>query len=308
MANLSEERSELEGLLGDEGKLRRRMVSEIKKDSEKFGDDRRTLIEAAQKAQVEVKVQDEPVTVIVSSRFWVRARQGHGHDAAAFTYKQGDAAGSIHECRTTDFVALFGAAAAKNRVFSVPVSALPGARGDGSPLQSFIEMPAGGQLAFAVASPPEQMLLLAGSGGYGFMCKAGDLQTRQKAGKTFLSLEEGEEQLPPLYVSPGVTHCAALSDTGRFHVFAVEELKTLSGGGRGVQCLPLKDKERLVGLVLLAVGDAVEVFGTGRGGKLQSVTLKAQDVQERIGKRGARGRELAIKFKPEGIRRVGSLV
>lgn len=308
MANLREEQGDLEGLLADEGKLRRRMVSEIRKDADKFGDDRRTLIEVAQKAQIEVKVPDEPVTVIVSSRFWVRARQGHGHDPAGFNYKQGDAAGSLHECRTTDALAVFGTATAKNRVFSVPVSALPGARGDGSPLQSFIELPPGGQLSHAVAAPAEQMLLLAGSGGYGFLCKAGDLQTRQKAGKTFLSLESDEELLPPLYVAPGQTHCAVLSDTGRFHVFALDEMKTLSGGGRGVQCLPLKDKERLVGLVLLSIGDAVEVYGSGRGGKLQSVTIKSQDVQDRIGKRGARGRELTIKFKAEGLRLAGTLI
>jgi topoisomerase-4 subunit A len=308
MASLTDERAELESLLSDEGKLRRRMVSEIKKDADKFGDDRRTLIEMAQKAQVEVKVQDEPVTVVVSSRFWVRARQGHGHDAGLFSFKSGDSLGATHECRTTDNLAAFGMAAAQNRVFSIPVSALPGARGDGAPLQSFIDLPAGGQLAHVLADSPEQRLLLVGQGGYGFVCKFGDLQTRQKAGKAFLSLDEAEVLLPPIRLQPQHTHCAVLSDSGRFHVFALDEIKTLSGGGRGVQCLPLKDKEILLAAVPIAVGDALEVYGIGRGGKQQIVTIKAQDVQARMGKRGAKGRELDIKFKPDGLRRVGTLV
>ena len=50
----------------------------------RHGDDRRTLIQEDKKAVAEVKVVDEPVTVVVSEKGWVRARQGHGHDAGSF--------------------------------------------------------------------------------------------------------------------------------------------------------------------------------------------------------------------------------
>jgi DNA gyrase/topoisomerase IV subunit A len=46
-----------------------------------FADARRTLIQAEKRAVAEVKVVDEPVTVVVSQKGWVRARQAHGHDA-----------------------------------------------------------------------------------------------------------------------------------------------------------------------------------------------------------------------------------
>ncbi|MCE2679754.1 MAG: DNA topoisomerase IV subunit A [Burkholderiales bacterium] len=308
MAGLRTEKEDLQALLADEGKLRRRMVSEIRKDAEKFGDDRRTVIEMAQKAQVEVKVIDEPVTVIVSSRFWLRARQGHGLDPQTFNFKSGDALGSTHECRTTDSLAAFGSGTAQNRVFSIPVSALPGGRGDGAPLQSFIELMPAGQIACVLAQPPERQLLLAGTGGYGFVCKFGDLQTRQKAGKSFLSLDEAERLLPPVPLSAEHSHCAVLSDKGRFHVFPLAEMKTLSGGGRGVQCLPLKEGEQLLGVLPIATGDALEVYGTGRAGKTQILLIKAQDLQSRIGKRGGKGRELDVKFKIEGFRRASALI
>jgi topoisomerase IV subunit A len=54
-------------------------------------DPRRTLIQAEKKTVAEVKIIDEPVTVVVSSKGWVRARSGHGHDAASFAFKSGDA-------------------------------------------------------------------------------------------------------------------------------------------------------------------------------------------------------------------------
>ena len=299
MQALGEEKADLEGLLGDEGKLRRRIVSEIKKDADTHGDDRRTLIEEAQKAQIEVRVADEPVTVIVSQKFWVRARQGHGHDSQQFTFKVGDGLYRAFECRTPDAVAAFGAGAAQNRVFTVPVSALPSARGDGAPLQSLIELPAGGQLTHVLAGPSDLGVVLAGSEGYGFMCKLGDMQSRQKAGKSFLSLGEMETLLPPVVLQPQDDRIAVLTDSGRFHVFPLSELKTLSGGGRGVQCMPLEGSETVIALLALSPVDGVTVSGKGRAGKLQSLTIKPADIAERMGKRGRKGRELGVKFTIE---------
>ena len=66
---------------------------------------------------------DEPVTVMLSAKGWVRARTGHGHDAAQFTFKAGDSLYGAYECRTVDKLLAFGS---NGRVYSVPVSSLPG--------------------------------------------------------------------------------------------------------------------------------------------------------------------------------------
>jgi topoisomerase-4 subunit A len=63
------------------------MVKEIEADAKTFADQRRTLIQAEKKAVAEVKVIDEPVTVVVSAKGWVRARTGHGHDPLGFSFK-----------------------------------------------------------------------------------------------------------------------------------------------------------------------------------------------------------------------------
>ncbi|MGC7532430.1 DNA topoisomerase IV subunit A, partial [Pandoraea pneumonica] len=82
--------------------MRRRIIKEIETDAKQYGDDRRTLIQEERRAAAEVKVIDEPVTVVVSQKGWVRTRQGHGHDATQFGFKAGDTLYDTFECRTTD--------------------------------------------------------------------------------------------------------------------------------------------------------------------------------------------------------------
>ena len=51
--------------------------------------------------------------------------------SASFTFKAGDGLYAAFECRTVDTLLVFGS---NGRVYSVPVAALPGARGDGQPV------------------------------------------------------------------------------------------------------------------------------------------------------------------------------
>jgi topoisomerase-4 subunit A len=300
LAKLGEEKADLEALLADEGKLKSRIISEIRKDTDTYGDDRRTLIEEAEKASVEVKVVEEPTTVIISQKFWIRNRQGHGHDAAQFSFKVGDALYAAFECKTTDNTYLFGAGNALGKVFSVPVSAWPGGRGDGIPAQSLVELN-GGTLSHALAAPASQPVFLACSAAYGFLATAGNMESRMKAGKQFISLNPGEKLLPPVLLQATDDRVAVLAESGRFHVFMLEELKQLSGGGRGVQLLPLDDKDSLVAAITFGPSDSLVIAGTGRGGKDREEVLKPALLAERLGKRGRKGKELDIKFKADRL-------
>ncbi len=105
---LREEQKKLEEILGSPASLRRLMVREIEADAKQFGDARRTLIQAEKRAVVEVRVVDEPVTVVVSDKGWVRVRTGHGHDPASFAFKSGDVLHGTFECRSVDTLLVFG--------------------------------------------------------------------------------------------------------------------------------------------------------------------------------------------------------
>ncbi len=125
------------------------MVREIEADAKQYGDARRTLIEPARRASAEVRVVEEPVTVVVSERGWVRARQGHGHDTSQFGFKPGDALYGAFEVMTTDQVF---AVATNGKAYSVPVSQMPSARGDGAPITSFVELEPGARVEHVFAA------------------------------------------------------------------------------------------------------------------------------------------------------------
>lgn len=83
LAELKDERAGLQHLLDSRAAMTKLILKEIQDDARKYGDDRRTLVEAvAAVAPAEISVPDEPVTVIVSKNGWVRSRQGHGIDPA----------------------------------------------------------------------------------------------------------------------------------------------------------------------------------------------------------------------------------
>ena len=307
LAGLRDEQKKLEEILGSPAALRRLMIREIEADAKQFGDDRRTLIQEEKKAVVEVKVLDEPVTVVVSDKGWVRARTGHGHDPAGFAFKAGDGLYGTFECRTVDHLLVFGS---NGRVYSVPVASLPGARGDGQPVTTLIELEAGTQLAHYFAGPVSAQLLLAGSGGYGFLAGVEHLVSRQKGGKAFLSLSEGETVCRPSLVAGGsgsapvaiATHVACASTQGRILTFELSELKLMANGGRGLTLMDLEPKDTLAGAA--AYTRSVRIEGVGRGGKAREETLEIRSLNNARAARGRKGKVADLGFKPTRITRV----
>ncbi len=286
LANLRLEQAKLEDILGSPAVLKRTMIKEIEADAKQFGDDRRTLIQTEKRAVAEVKVIDEPVTVVVSQKGWVRARTGHGHDPASFAFKAGDGLYGTMECRTVDPMIVIGS---NGRVYSLPVSSLPGARGDGSPITSMIELESGTQPLHYLAGNADQTLLLANTGGFGLLAKLGDLITRQKGGKGFLTLDEGDAVLPPVLVQPAHAQVACLAQSGRLLVFALDELKLQSNGGRGLTLMDVDSKTDPLISVATAL-NGVKVIGLGRGGKAKEEEIKHSGYAAHIGKRARKGK------------------
>ena len=307
LATLRDSQAKLEDILANPATLRRLMIKEIEADAKQFADARRTLIQEEKKAVAEVKVADEPVTVVVSEKGWVRARQGHGHEAASFTFKAGDALYGTFECRTVDQLLAFGS---NGRVYSVPVAQLPGGRGDGQPVTTLVELESGTQLQYYFAGPGTAQLLLASSGGYGFLANVDSLVSRNKSGKAFVNLAEGETLCAPSHASgvsgsvalAAATHVAAGSVGGRLLTFEISELKTMTSAARGLMLLALEDGDTLAGAA--AYTRSIRLDGIGRGGKARDETLEIRSLNNARGKRGAKGKAADLGFKPARITRV----
>ena len=298
LSELRDEKAKLEDLLASEPAMKRLLIREIEADAKQYGDARRTVIQQDKRATLELKVVDEPVTVIVSQRGWARAQKGHALDPTQFTFKAGDALYGAFECRTPDTLVAWGS---NGRVYSVAVAVLPGGRGDGAPVTSMIDLEAGSHLMHYYAAATTQALLLTSSAGFGFTARIGDLVSRGRAGKSFMTIDADSTPLAPMPVWAGALQVACLSDSGRLLVFGLDELKMLSGGGRGVTLLALADKETLLQALAVSATGLVLV-GTGRGGKAHSEKLSGALLAEFVGKRARKGRAPNVKFKIDGMR------
>jgi topoisomerase IV subunit A len=297
LKELNTEKEDLESILGSDSNMRKRIVKEIEADMKTFGDERRTMIQEEKKAIAETKVIDEPVTVIVSQRGWVRARQGHEHDPQQFSFKAGDGMYGTFECRTTDVVLGFGS---NGRVYSVPVSDLPGARGDGSPLTGFVNLAAGTHMVAYYAGHNDDLLLLSMRSGNGFLANVADMTTRNKAGKSFVGVDAkfapGDAPLAPAKVQEGMKQVACLSENGRLLVFSLDDLKRLPTGGKGLILMDLDKAERLQSAIAVGPSGAV-IYGLGRAGKPTEAALDAKTLKSFIAHRARKGHALEPKLK-----------
>ncbi len=295
-----DEHAGYEELLGNPASMKKQVIKEIEADAKQYGDARRTLIHAEKRAVIEVKVVDEPVTVIVSEKGWLRTQKGHllaeraasgASDAPQFSFKSGDELYGLYECRSVDTLLAFGS---NGRVYSVPVAALPGGRGDGQPVTSFIELEPGSRIVHFHAGAGDQTLVLATTAGFGFSAKVGDMVSRQRGGKSFITLEAGVEPVRPA-LARGASALACLSGHGRLLVFGLDELKPLASGGRGVTLQELEAKEKFVAALPIDERGVV-VLGTF-GGKPRAVPLAGNALAAHFGKRARKGRMIEARLK-----------
>ena len=293
LADLKKEAASLKKLLGSPAERRKLAAAEVREDAQKFGDARRTFIEEAERITVaDVQaVVDEPVTVILSRNGFLRTRSGVGIDRAALAWKDGDGPLAIVETRTVTPIVLFGG---NGRVFNVRAAEIPGGKGDGVPASSLAET-AGTPIVGMISTTPEVPVLLATSGGNALRAKVEGFITRQRAGKSFVSVGEGESLLAPAILGSSVKEVAALSRDGRLLVFPLDEVNELPSGGKGVMAMKLHEGEPMLGLQ--SADDGLKIAIIGRGDKPTTIVVKPGDLEHYRGARARTGRVLHSKFK-----------
>ncbi len=290
---LEAERKELKTLLGDEKELKKLVVRELAEDAKKYGDERRTLIRTAERAQVERTVVEEPLTVILSRKGWIRARTGHGLDVSTLTFKEGDALAQTLECKTTDAVTVL---AGSGKTFSIAAAEVPSGRGDGAPVNTLVNS-GSDAIVWIGTGDPAQRLLMNSSAGLGFLCKLGDLASKTRQGKDFFAVSEGALARAPVKLTEG-KYIAALSSDARLLLFDIAEVPERPNGGVGVQLIALP------GLTLadVAVSDGKTLVVSGIRRKNRAVeTLGAKQLAEHVGKRAQRGKLADVGFRPDRL-------
>ena len=302
LEELRKDRKGLEKILGARKALEELVIQEIEADARAFGDKRRTVIEESEKAVVETPLIDEPVSVIFSRNGWVRARQGWGIDPGTLSFKEGDGLLALLACRTVDPVVFLDSL---GRAYTVTAGELPPARGDGAPASSLVDVQGGAKIMFCLAGKPDTSVLVASSGGYGFLTRLSDMTSARKAGREFLTLAEGEAPLAPfVYEEASGNVVAALSGHGRLLVFEIGEMRQVARG-RGVIVMGLEQGEKLLAAAVFN-GKSLLVAGVGRGGREKELVLSDEKLKHHFGHRARMGRVLPEKLKPTALQIPGA--
>jgi topoisomerase-4 subunit A len=165
-------------------------------------------------------------------------------------------------------------------------------------------------VAHYFAGPLGANLLLSNTGGYGFIAAVENMISRQRGGKAFLDVGEGEQMCRPSLVGgaggaeplPMATHVACASTGGRILTFEISELKALPKGGRGLTLIDLEAKDTLAGAA--AYTRSVKIEGIGRGAKEREETLEIRTLNNARASRARKGKAADLGFKPTSIVRV----
>ncbi len=295
---LARERDWLTGVLGSEARMTKLIREELSADAEKYGDDRRCAL--AQRPQARALAESdllpaEPITVVLSELGWIRAAKGHAVEADTLSYKAGDAYLCDVPGRSNQSLVVLDST---GRSYQIAAHKLPSARGQGEPLSGKLNPPAGARFVGLVIGDPEQRVLLGSSAGYGFATRVSELVSRNKSGKTVLTVPKASAVLAPVPFGSDAQWICVVSSGGRMLAFPLDELPELARG-KGNKLMTLKAGETLVGWAALGPAQQLRLESGQR-----HIGLKISDIEASYqGKRAQRGAML-----PRGFQRVQRIV
>ncbi|MFT4796984.1 MAG: topoisomerase-4 subunit A [Candidatus Azotimanducaceae bacterium] len=302
-AELDAERADIEKTINSKARLKTLIKKEIVADTEEYGDDRVSPVVQRDEAQAfneKDLLSSEPVTVVLSEKGWIRAAKGHDIDPTELSYRSGDSflrAGAAKSNQDAVFLDSTG------RAYSIPCHTLPSARGQGEPLTGRINPPSGAYFTGLVTGEKEEQFLLASDAGYGYIASLGDMITKNKAGKSQISVPKGGVVLQPSAAMDIKNEfVAAFSNEGRLLIFPLGELPVMARG-KGVKIMsipPARVKERLEMMSYLLVFSEVDTIIVHSGKR--KLKLKIDELLHYRGERARRGLKLPRGFqKVDGV-------
>lgn len=268
--DLSAEKGELEALLGNEGKRWEALANEIKQIREKFGKKtalgkRRTeFAEISEEIEVplEILVEKEPITIILSQKGWIRYVKGHSDLNEDFKFKDDDALQFAIHAQTTDKIIFFDTS---GKFYTIPASEIPNGRGFGQPLRLMMDLSNNDTICDMFVFEPKASYIIASNGGKGFMVDENHILAQTRQGRKIMNLSDGEAA--SFCVKVTGDSIAVVGDNRKLLIFPVEEIPTMARG-RGVTLQKYKDG----GLSDIQIFNAEQGFTYARSGGVKTET------------------------------------
>ena len=250
-AALTKEQKELAKLLGSNALKSARLIEEVKAMDAKFGGKtqlgkRRTEIAGARDVEslsalaeeaVELAsaVEKEPITIVCSEKLWLRGLKGHQEQSKDEKYREGDKGRFWIHAQTTDRLMMFGS---DGRFFTLDCSKLPGGRGNGEAIRTFIDLPPEADIVAMFVHEPGRKLLLASTSGHGFVTNEDDAIAVTKKGKQVMNVKPGIEAAVVRPVDGD--QVAVVGDNRKLLIFPLAEVPEMARG-QGVYLQKYKD-------------------------------------------------------------------
>ena len=240
-ASLTAEQKDLKKLLGSSKLKSEKLIEEVKAIDAKFGQKtalgkRRTEIAEAnlvakveamadEVATLENAVEKEPITVVCSEKGWLRAFKGHQEPSDAVKYREGDRERFWIHAETTDKLMMFST---DGRFFTLDCAKLPGGRGNGEAIRTFIDLPPDADLVVMFAHVPGRKLLVASTSGHGFVTNEDDAVAMTKNGKRVMNVKTGSEAAVCRFVDGD--SIAVVGENRKMLIFDLADLPEMARG------------------------------------------------------------------------------
>jgi topoisomerase-4 subunit A len=240
-ASLTKEGKDLTKLLGSDKLKSEKLIDEMKEIDAKFGGKtelgkRRTHIAgksllaeiqeiAEEVATIESTVEREPITIDLSEKLWIRSFKGHLEANDAVKYREGDRGRVWLKAETTDKLMMFST---DGRFFTLDCSKLPGGRGLGEAMRTFIDLAPEADIVVAFLHDPGRRLLLAASTGHGFITNEDEAVAMTKAGKRVMNVKMPGEAAVCRFVDGDSV--AVIGENHKLLIFGLGEVPEMARG------------------------------------------------------------------------------
>ena len=248
---LTKEQAELTRLLKSEKLKSEKLIEELNAADAKFGlktalGKRRTEIaKAAHVAEMAAladhveetanAVLQEPITVVLSAKGWLRALKGHQDQSKDDKYREGDRARFWFPAQTTDQIMMF---ATDGRFYTLEGARLPSGRGNGEAIRSFIDLPPDADIVEMFVHVPGRKLLVAATSGHGFITNEDEAVAMTKKGKQVMNVKPGVEAVVCRPMDGDSV--AVVGENRKLLIFKLDEVPELARG-QGVYLQRYKD-------------------------------------------------------------------
>ncbi|GAA4534815.1 DNA topoisomerase IV subunit A [Chelativorans composti] len=297
---LSEEKRQIEGLLGSEEKQWKTIRWEVGKVRQTFDPDknpslgrRRTTFGQVAEHDLEdvqqAMIEREPITVILSEKGWIRAMKGHITDLSSLSFKEGDGLKLAFHAQTTDKILMLSTG---GKFLTLGADRLPGGRGHGEPVRIIVDLEADQDIVTAFPYNPDRKLLVVSYAGNGFIVPEKEVLANTRKGKQVMNVKAPDEARFCVPVEGDTV--AIIGENRKLLVFPVSQIPEMARG-KGVRLQRYKDG---------GVND-VKTFNiaeglTWRDSADRVYTRSREELLEWTGDRAAAGR-----MAPKGFPRTG---